>query len=357
MPNQKFVLECRFQQDGTAQRVETPLRIASPSMPAKPDQTIKLPEPFAPLQVQQYLPQAQLEQRVVRAESAEGKPAIRLSIEGPTQSHQRWLIAGDAQRNSLTSLIGTWRYMVVDNHEQRDELLRQFKGELRRDPRLLISKPGGEPAAELPAIEGRTMDVAGLGATVKVLRFEPNFALERESGKAMNRSDERINPAALVAVEIDGKKSEHWIFARYPDFTMKGAAAPQVRIVLDCPIESERPVPAFAIVTVGHEDHELWQRHGKVTAGPLNVDEKHGIPDSKYQFRISEYVPTGRLVEVYHRSTRGGVPALELSMTDASGGLQSIWLEAGKQRVVWTAHGAVTLGFGPQVTGSGGGHP
>jgi hypothetical protein len=345
MPDQKFYLYCRLAVGDEPRLIETELDIAAPTRPGELDQTISLPEPWPPLRVVEYLPRGELVQRVEPAPESAGKPAIELAVEGPTQSYKFWLIAGDAEHNRLTSLVGTWRYMSVATPRERDELFQQFKDELTRAPTVLVARTNGDGAQTVPAEAGVDRKLDELGCTVRVTAFYPDFSMDRETGKPANQSDKRRNPAALVELEQDDRKEERWVFAKFPDFKSDRADRLPFRVVLDCPIESTRTTPDCMIVTLEKRALEAWTRQAAETKSvSIKSDERVAVPGSQYTFAVAQFVPSGRLIEEYRASEKkGAVAALKLTSGEISQ-----WLEPGKERTWALKPGLLVVSFGPR---------
>ncbi|HUU83470.1 MAG TPA: hypothetical protein VM243_08205 [Phycisphaerae bacterium] len=358
MPDQKLYLHCRLGSGDDATSIEVPVELRSAAMPAELDQLVKLPAPLPPIHLERYLPQARLEQNVVPDGSGAGPPAVLVSIEGPTQSYQRWLIADDPLRNRLVSYVGTWRYMTVKDQRQREELFAQFEHELTREPRLVITSAEDHASVEVPAHPGTPHALEQSGCSVRVLKFYPHFGLDSKTKQAVNRSDQRVNPAALVEVDCQGRRQEEWVFAKFPGFSMGEKSALPIRIALDCPQESSGATPGFTLVTIGRARHEVWTRQaGEARARPLSQDDRIEITGSQYAFRAAGYVPSGLLEEAYHPTTgRAGVSALQARTLSASGEQETLWLELGKARLVGTASGPIMVVFGPRQSGAMGGH-
>jgi hypothetical protein len=357
LPSQEFSILCRVKLNGEITEIQEPVKIPLATSPSDLDQTVNLPDPLPPIRLVRYLPRAVLKQKIVPDEKGEGQPAIMLFIEGPTQSFQRWLVADDPERNRLSSFIATWRYMAVEDRERRDELFRQFKTELTRPPVLIINRPDGTAAGELPAEPGTAEELKDLGCTVRVLRFLPHFGQEKEDGKIVNRSDRRLNPAALVEMEQGDRKEQRWVFAKFPDFKMGESQTLPLRVKLDCPAEKEGRAPDFVLVTVGRRENEVWRRLGsEVTARPLLLDQRTEVTGSQYTFRIGEYVRSGRLLEEYKAAeVRGAIPALQIETSDPSGARVSLWLGSDKPHIMPTEKGPMMVKFGPRSEQSSGG--
>jgi hypothetical protein len=348
LPDQEFYLYCRVTDAGQARVIESELKIPSPTLPAELDQVVELPEPHPALRIVQYLPRAELEQRV--EPQPDGRPAIELSVEGPTQSYRLWLVAGDTEHNRLTSLIGTWRYMAAANGAERNELLKQFQDELTRPPTIVIMRADGGPVQTLPAEPGPERELEGLGCKVRVAEFYPDFSMDRATRKPSNQSDKRRNPAVLVELDQGGKKEERWVFAKFPDFqTQRAEGRLPYRITLDCPIDTKRTTPDCLLITLG-DTQEAWLRHaGRTKVHVLKVGETVDVPESQYTFAISQFVPAGRLIEEYHASEKkAAVAALRVVVQGTGEDPVSLWLEPSKERTANMEQGPLVVWFGPR---------
>ncbi|MHC4609548.1 MAG: hypothetical protein ACYS7M_04295 [Planctomycetota bacterium] len=352
-PTQKFYLHCRLDTGDQPTIMEVPVALTSPAMPAKLDQTVKLPEPLAPIRLLEYLPRATLEQEIIPDPGTTGKPAILIAIEGPTQSHRRWLVADDPRRNRLKSFIGTWRYMAVETSQQRDALFEQFQDYLTRDPMVVVTRADPPARVELPARAGAERDLGALGGTLKVKKFFPHFTIQGQTMEPINQSDQRLNPAVLVEIEVQGRRQERWVFAEYPDYTSGDNPPLPYDLTLDCPT-AQGTTPDYAVLSVAGQALEVWTRQsGKTAAQPLAVDQKVPVGTSQYTFRLARFVPAGRLVEQYRPTEgKGGVSAVKIRTADASGQDTTLWLELGKQRVVRTAKGPLVVVFTPGPSGA-----
>lgn len=328
------------------------LELASPSAEGSLSQTIPLPNGKGTLRLTRYLPRAVLKQDVRPVEDGHGRPAVEMTVEGPTQSFRRWLIADDLERNRLVSFIATWRFMTVPDRTQRDELYRQFQTEFTRPPKLIVSRSKGEGRRECELALDKVQSLDDLGCKIRVLAFHPDYAVDEKTLEPVNRSDRRGNPAALVEIEHEGLKDQRWIFAKFPEFEVPSTSRVPYRVVLDCPVEGSRAVPDFVLVAVGTEPRELWTRHeDKTTSRALAEGERVDVAGSQYHFVVNRFVPAGRLVEEYEPADRGdSVRALRVEVAENDKASESFWLQQGKPRTVELSSGSLTVSFGPQAT-------
>ena len=352
IPGQQFYVQCRVEAAGKSTLVEVPLEIPASTAPAEIDQVVELPAPPGALRLTRYLPRAKLEQRVIPDEHPAAQPAVLLAVDGPTQSHRLWLVANDSQRNRLVSLIGTWRYMSVADKEQRNELFRQFEEELTREPTLHVSRSDGSGSHALPARVGAARVFEALACQVRVHKFYPHFAFDRQTREPTNRSDQRLNPAALIEIEREGKKEKRWVFAKFPDFKAQEAQALPYRVTLDCPVAKTSATPDFVLLTVARTAHEVWARHqGDISARPIAIEERVDIAGSRYSFQIARFIRSGRLIEEYRPSeAKDAVAVLRVATTDVSGEPLSVWVELGKQCAIPVEKGRLLVSFGRAQT-------
>ncbi len=359
MPDESLYVHCGLGDAGTPFTLSEKVAVPSAAQHAELDQLIALPAPLEPIHLMTYVPRAVLEQDVVPAEGVPGHPAIRLSVDGRTQSHHLWLVADDMDRNRLTSMIGTWRYMTVSDQSQRDKLFAQFKAELSRTPRLVIRGPRKGAPITLEARPGAHRTIGSGTDRIQVLDYFPYFGMDDKTKLPVNRSDERVNPAALIEIEGAGRKVRRWVFAKFPDFKQNQSQEMPYHITLDAPVTGRHHLPDYALVTVGLKRHEVWCRYqGECTSEALAVGKKVDVKGRNFTFDIASFVPSGRLVESYTASDKkGAVPALRLETTDGAGARVSMWLEPGKERIIPTKRGPlrVLMTLGP--TALSGGHP
>ena len=359
MPGQQFYIGCRLENADPPAAIDAPLALLSLQQEADLNQSVALPGLGTSLHVRRYLPSATLDQMVVADDTPRGRPAVEVAIEGPTQSFRRWLIADDPERNRLISFIGTWRLLTVADRAQRDELLHQFENEFTRPPKLQISRWSGGTSHELDMTLDASQTLDDLKCTVRVRGFFTDYAMDDEAKKPISRSDRRVNPAALVEIEYDGRTEQRWVFAKFPEFSRKDDNPWPFRVILDCPVENSGPTPDFALLTVDRALQEVWvRREGKTTVKPLSLQEPIEISGSQYRFQAASFVPAGRIVENYRAADgAAGTPAIRIEVPDPTGSPALLWLELGKPRVVPTVQGPMTVVFAARQPAAPGGHP
>ncbi len=355
MPGMKFYLHVYFGDKSMQGPLDTPLDIVSTSSPSKPNQLILLPSPWPSISVLEYLPNAELRQDAVA--SLDGEPAIQLAIEGPKHSYERWLIAGDSERNRLTSFIGTWRMMGVKTRAERDTLWSQFETEMTRDPVLRARRTEEGKVVELPMTAELARKLPDSPCTIRVLEFMPHYGIDDSTSKAVNQSDKRLNPAAHIEIDCAGTLERRWVFAKFPNYSTGKDSDLNVQVALDCPVDAERAVPDFAFVATTKNGVELWSRaEGKARATPVKPNGTVKITGSQYTFSIRTFVAAAELKETFVSAGKGGEPAILLSMDGAEGDRSELWLSRSKARTLPTQLGPLTLIFDSRGGSSAGGH-
>ncbi len=350
-----LLFEYRYLNDEDPERTASPIQLLLQSRDADLDQTIDQPGGLPPIRLVRYLPRARLDQQVVPVQDPTAGVALQISIEGPNLSYARWLIASDPARNRMTSYIAIWRYMSVIDQRQREELFNQFKVELTRPPKVLISRIGRDAVRELAASEGAVKTFEDLGCTVRVLKYWPHYSRDKEKNTTYSASDKRSNPAVEVEIQWRDNTDRRLLFARFPEYNVKQTDAMPFRVILDCPPDTPNPLPDFALVTVGKTGHEVWTRyHDQITSRSVLPDDKVDIPDSPYTFHIARFVPQAELVESYHPvgQDEDGVAALQIETMDVLGTPSTLWLRHGQAQTIETAKGPLELIFGRPRAGS-----
>ncbi len=357
MSDQGLVVRVQLSGDHDTGSVEIPLELPSTLAACDVDKSVTLPGGSGSLRVLRYLPQAFLHQEAEVVEN--GRPALELSVEGPTQSYRRWLTADDPDRNRLISFIGTWRFMSVPDGAQRDQLFQQFETEFTRDPRLVVSRVDGTSPRSLPLSLGSTQRVEDCDAAVRVIRFYPDYAMDREKNEAVNRSEVRRNPAALVEVSWKERTEQRWLFAKFPAFREKDADPLPIRMTLDCPSATSGETPDFALVAVAGGALEVWTRRaGQTESAVASTREQRPIAGTQYQFQVVRFVPSAKLTEEYRPAEGGkGTAAVKVQAADATGSPSDVWVALGESRSIPSAAGPLTVSFATREAHKSGGHP
>jgi hypothetical protein len=357
MPDQELYVVGQCAGESAAGSTERVLERPMSMAPADLDLALELPCVDGALRVTKYLPQAKREQEVKPVEEAEAAPAIKLHIEGRKQQVDRWLVAGDSERNRLTSLIGTWRFMAVTSRDERDALFKAFEGELTRPPTIELIADEEKAPVTIPARPGEEASLGDGKARVRMLKFLSHFGIDRKTKEPVNQSDDLMNPAALVRVTQGDSSEEKWLFAKFPGFSAHGEAGSSMHMRLDCPVGKQDTAPDFALVTIERRRIEVWTRHdGKTVSQSVTTGQHVAIGQSAYAFWVGKFVPSGRLVETYRPTDdRAAVTAVKVELPDASGTVADVWLELARPRTVQIPGGRVILTFASRAAGSKGG--
>jgi len=320
-----------------------------------------LPTPRKALTVKRYLAKAVMEQDVRPDESGKGLPALEFLIAGPKQSLRRWLVAGDPERDRLSSYIGTWRFMAVESKEKRDALWRQFETEFTRAPEIVV-RGADLPGEQRFTVEvGRNYELSDQHGKIAIRKFHPDCGLDRTTGEATNQSERRKNPAVLIEIERKGTKESRWVFAKFPAFApAQGYVLPYI-VTLDCAVEPAAGQSDFTIVAL-RDTPELWTRTSKGAESHLIVTGgKVPVPGTSYQFELGKLVQSARIRECYQQDEKGKA-ALEIEYVGNDGKADTVWIELGHTRSVGTMNGPIMMTFlmrdeNAKGIQSRGGHP
>jgi hypothetical protein len=356
MPDQSLVIRCRLLDVEPPRTLDKPLAIRA-GVETELNEILPLNAAGAAIRVARYLPHGILEQNVVPTADDSAPPAVQLLIQGSTQSFSRWLIAGDPERNRLSSFIATWRYMSVANENERDELFTAFETELTRPPKLFIH-PAAKPneVVEIPAV-GSWQAIGESGLRVRTKQFLPDARMQGAGAEPVNQSERRKNPAVQIELEHKGVTESRWVFAKFPDFGPKRENRLPFEIALDCPIEGAPGLPDFALVTIAGK-HEAWTRlNGNTISRQVSIDEATEIPGSQYKFLVKNFVPAAHMVETYKADPKDKAePAVEVEYSDKAG-KNTVWVGLRQYRTVMTTAGAAVLSLDVTAKQASAGHP
>lgn len=139
---------------------------------------------------------------------------------------------------------------------ETDEISRAAHGvnNSQNDDSLIVQWPEHKLTATLPVQLGveRAISPEGEPATpnntfrVTVLKYVPDFTIDTNTREVSSRSSRPDNPAVLIAVNGPGYHNHAWIFARFPNFTMRtegGETPSPLRFAYESRAATEGAVP------------------------------------------------------------------------------------------------------------------
>jgi cytochrome c biogenesis protein ResB len=125
------------------------------------------------------------------------------------------------------------------------------------DGELRVTWPAGGAAASVPVRVGAARILTATGGAadsfrVSILRYVPDFVVDTETREVSSRSQERRNPAILVAVSGPGYANHRWLFARFPDFVMhveggEPTGSPLEMVFADAATSGGAPAPGARV--------------------------------------------------------------------------------------------------------------
>lgn len=329
---------------GVARTLDVPLVLVTTEAPQTLDQTISLPAPRRPLKITRFLPKASLRQDVQPDDRGTNPPAVELAIVGPKQSFRRWLMAGDPERNRLSSYIGAWRFMAVKSKDERQSLWRQFETEFTRAPEIVVRSPEGLAEQRFAVEIGRTYSLGDQAGKITVKKFHPDCGMDRTTGEATNQTERRKNPAVLVEIEKGGTVDSRWIFAKFPGFAPAQGHALPYQVTLDCAVEPTEDLADFTIVAIGN-DVELWTReNGAAGSRTVMIGQAVKVAGTSYEFSVAKMVASAQITESYVKDEKGK-SALEVQYSASDAHQGTLWIELGHTRSIMTENGPILVSF------------
>ncbi len=162
-----------------------------------------------------------------------------------------------------------------------------------------VAMPGGTKR-QVAATVGTTQVVDQDGLSLRILRYEPSFKIDRKTKEVSSDSTEPDNPVVQVALVRDGTEEEpHWLFARVPSFghTKHGAREP-------AKVKMRYLHPRFPVLTAEAETPSgvlpVRLENGRRTPSPWDpalvfIYERRAGPPKEYESEV-EVLQDGRVV-------------------------------------------------------------
>jgi len=147
---EEVFLRFSFKLENVVKILDVPVNLLSPMIPCEPDQAVKLPGGFPEIDLKEFLPRAELEQRVEPDPTGKAPPVITLSIRGPKLSYERRLAANDPARSRMQSIIASWQYLWEPDEKKRQTLYEEFETALTRGPAVIVRPADGSASMRLP---------------------------------------------------------------------------------------------------------------------------------------------------------------------------------------------------------------
>ena len=336
-----------------------PIEIAEPDKPMTMDQKLTIPDLAGELQLVEYTPHASVNFEL-RRDVPDGKPALRLHIEGPKVNVDKWVIAGDLNHAVLKSQLANWTAVIQRDSDQVARFVESSLGKKEHHQALMVSTLDGKHRKVFTELEpGTILRMPEAEVTVKVLRYMPWCSYDLETKKTANVGDKPINPALEIVVTVNGTQSTHLVFSRQnadrAHLSSNDISRP-VQLRFHQATAKLSTTPEFSLFVDPPKDLTLVTVVGDAAnAIGIEIGSVIGIPNSPYRFHVAELVERAELVEQWKtREQTTGKAAVQVRYHPPTGQTETMWIAAGRVKRLAQKVGFLELAFVPATTGGSG---
>ena len=239
------------------------------------------------------------------------------------------------------------RYAWCDTEEEYSRALPDAIAPERE--RLLVHMRGTDTVAALPVELGESFPIEGTPYVVEIVRYFPDFRIDKDSGQPMSASEQPRNPAIEVTISDGEDVVNRWVFSRFPDFWR---LHPDEK---ETPLELRYLRPAEQTVRIvdldGRRITLVQVRPDKPAEGEtVRVGERVELDEGRWTLVIAERVVRPAFArEVVRSLDPQAQPALQVSI-DAQyvGSDNSVWLVPNTPEQLGMAQLLYTREFSPK---------
>jgi len=189
---------------------------AEHAMPATVGREYRLPDGTAAVKIADRVPHAAIRMRVADSERGELNPGIRIVVEENDRTAGNWVFAADEKDTLFFEGALSVRYMWCQTEEEYSSALSDAISPAQET--LLVRSKDTDTIATLPIELGRAFSVGDSAYTLEILRYFPDFRLDKDTEQPISASDEPRNPAIEVKISGDEQVVTRWVFSRFPNF-------------------------------------------------------------------------------------------------------------------------------------------
>jgi hypothetical protein len=186
------------------------------AFPAVVGREYRLRNAAGSVRITDRMPHAATRMRVADTEGGELNPGIRIIVEENDRTAGNWVFAAEEKDTLLFEGALSVRYAWCDTEEAYSRALHDAVS-----PALetLLARPRDlDTITALPVELGKTFHIDGTDYLVEIIRYLPDFRIDKESGQPISASDDPRNPAIEVKISDGENVATRWVFARFPDF-------------------------------------------------------------------------------------------------------------------------------------------
>lgn len=272
------------------------------------DQLLPVRETPVTISFQHYVPDLGWDVRCF--DQPDGGHVAQLSLQGPGLDQAVWLDSTDPQRRVVSSQIGGIEIKAWQNSGTSDSL---FQTIVMPDVVGVLSawdSPSGTPV-ESVVMPGSVITLKQSEAELTVLRYVPNYSVDKDTRAVVSVGAEPVNPAILVQAKIAGQSYERWVWSRFVDPPHQKSEFP-VRVSFSCTQLGNQPDGKYQLLTVkGCEPKMLYVSQDHLVLDDVTPEKRYSFTNSDYGVVVNQVRCGAQIKTVWHnRSDRLIRPAL-----------------------------------------------
>jgi hypothetical protein len=193
-------------------------------------------------------------------------------------------------------------------------------------------------------------------AQLTVLRYVPNYSVDKDTKAVVSLGTEPANPAVLVRADIHGQVFERWVWSRFDDSPHSKVDFP-VRVSFACTQLGSQPDGKYQLLTVkGCDPRMLWVREGQWVLEDVTPERPFGFTNPDYSVTVKQVRCGAHIKTVWlNRTNRLIRPALVATLRSRLIE-QEVVLEFNKPYHFKTDSGTLVLVYRRMADGVGQGH-
>ena len=166
-------------------------------------------------EIDSFLPWAFHEARLERDEVG-GRPVVLVNIKNQMVDVSEWLSLEDKERDEINLGPVTISLVRLNNDSDLKKFLNKGSTKLTPSNIVLSRKDNSQSKIKIPRAFPKRVRLED-GITITFLRYMPHAVVE--DGKLVNQSNNPVNPAVELTIEMPGGEKEfHTVFSRFPFF-------------------------------------------------------------------------------------------------------------------------------------------
>ncbi len=272
------------------------------------DQLLPVRKSPVTISFQHYVPDLGWDVRCF--DQPDGGHVAQLSLEGPDMKLAVWLYSADLKKRVVSSQIGGIEIKAWQNSQTSESL---FQAIVMPDVVGVLS--AWDTASDVPVesvvMPGTVVTLKQSQAQLTVLKYVPNYSVDKDTKAVVSLGIEPVNPAILVRAEINGQPHERWVWSRFDDPPHQTIDFP-VRVSFSCTQLGSQREGKYQLLTIaGCEPKMLYASQGRMVLDDVTPETRFSFANSDYGVVVNEVRCGARIKTVWHnRSDRLIRPAL-----------------------------------------------